>query len=595
MYENPFMKKLFAFLLIVIIATVSFNCQKEISGSLPRGSENANPVTASLQGTVLDENGLPATGVSVKAGSKIAITDAKGYFRIANAPLDKYASMVTAEKTGYFKAIRTFNATSGTNQVMIKMIKKISAGTIQATAGGEVSLSNGAKVSLPANGVMNAQTNTAYTGNVTVFAYYIDPTVADLERIIPGSLLATDKDNKKVILTSYGMMAVELASASGEKLQVAPGKTATLTTPIPASIAASAPPTISLWYVDEQTGLWKEEGQATKNGAAYTGEVKHFSYWNCDAGGPTVNFSATIKDWKGTPLTSTYVRVRPAAGYGASAHGYTDTLGQVSGPIPANASLILEVFGSNCYNAIYSQNIGPYSSNINLGTIVIPASNPGLVTIEGKLLNCTGAPVTNGYAQILYANIVRYCPVNSTGDFSTVFATCGNVPSDFEIYGIDKTTQQQSSVISYPVSLPLVNTGAITACGVSTVEYINYTIDGTNYTISSSNGDPLMAYSYNSNLPVLPVNMWMNGVKLPDQISFTLNGNTSPGSYPVKHLSTQTYQRIAPVLPMNAGLTNYPALVGDYYEGSFSGQFRDSANLAPLHTINCSFRLKRVY
>jgi hypothetical protein len=285
MPEIIIMKRLFYPVLLICISVLTFNCQKEVSsggGNPVAPTSAASPITASLQGTVFDETGQPASGVSIKVGSKSTTTNAKGYFRINNASLDKYASLVTAEKAGYFKALRTFNATSGTNLVMIKLIKRISAGNINAAAGGDVSLTNGAKISLPANAVVNAQTNAAYSGPVTVYAAYIDPTSIDIGKEVPGSFSAVDANNRSVVLTSYGMMAVELVSSSGEKLQIAAGKSSTLTTPIPASAVATAPATISLWYLDEQTGLWKEEGQATKNGSVYVGNVKHFTYWNCD-------------------------------------------------------------------------------------------------------------------------------------------------------------------------------------------------------------------------------------------------------------------------------------------------------------------------
>jgi hypothetical protein len=175
-----------------------------------------SPVTANLQGNVLDENGQPAANVVINVGSEITVTDTKGYFRINNAPLDKNAALVTAEKLGYFKALRSFSATSGTNQVVIKLIKKDLGGTINGTSGGDVSLSNGTKISLPANGIVKASDNSVYTGTVNVYASYIDPTASDILDRVPGSFMANDKDGKRVLLSSFGMMAVELESSAGE-------------------------------------------------------------------------------------------------------------------------------------------------------------------------------------------------------------------------------------------------------------------------------------------------------------------------------------------------------------------------------------------
>ena len=94
---------------------------------------------------------------------------------------------------------------------------------------------------------------------------------------------------------SYGMLAVVLESTGGEKLQIITGNTASLIIPIPSSKVSSAPATISLWYIDEVSGIWKEQGTAKKNGNNYTGDVQHFSYWNADFNLPAISFSAIFK------------------------------------------------------------------------------------------------------------------------------------------------------------------------------------------------------------------------------------------------------------------------------------------------------------
>ena len=109
------------------------------------------------------------------------------------------------------------------------------SGTVSGTNGGEVNLSNGTKISLPANGIVKALDNSSYTGTVNVYAAYIDPSAADILERVPGSFMANDKDGKRVFLKSYGMMAVELQSTAGERLQIKSGNTATITSPITSS------------------------------------------------------------------------------------------------------------------------------------------------------------------------------------------------------------------------------------------------------------------------------------------------------------------------------------------------------------------------
>ena len=267
------MNRLHLVLFILSIPILFINCQKDISlinsGTTIIDNTIKDPITATLQGNILDETGQPASGVKITVGSKTVTTNNSGYFRINDAALDKNASLVNAEKPGYFKAFRTFNATSGVNQVVIKLMKKELAGTVDPNTGGDVNLPNGSKISLPSNGIVTELNGTSYSGNVNVYASYINPKSSDINQTIPGSFMANDKNNKRVSLLSYGMMAVDIESTSGEKLQIAKDNAAKLTIPIPSSLQSSAPATISLWYIDEQTGLWKEEGTATKNGGNY--------------------------------------------------------------------------------------------------------------------------------------------------------------------------------------------------------------------------------------------------------------------------------------------------------------------------------------
>lgn len=152
------MKRIYFALITVLISVLFFNCQKEFSATnFGSGNTENNvlaPITATLQGNIYDENEQPAVGVQITVGTKTSITNDHGYFRIRDAALDKNASLVMAEKPGYFTGYRTFNATSGVNQVVIKLIKKTLTGAVGGASGGDIAFSNGSKISLPANGII---------------------------------------------------------------------------------------------------------------------------------------------------------------------------------------------------------------------------------------------------------------------------------------------------------------------------------------------------------------------------------------------------------------------------------------------------------
>ncbi|HEU4473030.1 MAG TPA: carboxypeptidase-like regulatory domain-containing protein [Flavisolibacter sp.] len=588
------MRALYRSFILVMVAVLGYQCQREISiDNLDPVNNNPNPITANLQGNVVDENGLPVASARVKIGNETIMTNARGYFRLNKAPLDKQASVVTVEKSGYFKAYRSFSATSGTNQVMVKLVPKTLAGTIASSTGGEVSLSNGSKISLPANGVTLASGD-AYSGEVRVFAAYIDPTAEDIAQTVPGSFMADDKDNKRVTLGSYGMLAVELESPSGQKLQVRQGSKATLDAPIPSSLQASAPSTIALWYVDETTGIWKEEGQATKQGNRYVGEVSHFSFWNYDISIPAVTLSLALRNQEGGPLVHAHVRIsRIGPGVVGTAHGITDSLGQVSGFVPSNENLLLEVLNP-CNAAVYSQNLNPLTQNTNLGSITVAANPSFLVTLKGRLVNCAGNAVSNGLAIVEYDNVIRYAQANSTGNFSLSLLRCGTSPSTVQVIGVDEGSSQQGNIATINLTPGITDAGDLAACGVTVSEFITYTLDGTVYNHTSATDSIMKGSSIPDSTLTGQLVTYITASGSSNQFIQLVFKSASPaaGTYAAQLVSFTNYFNNTIVPPFNIVLTSFPQNIAQFYEGSFSGQFRDAQNV--VHTVtNGSFKLRR--
>lgn len=583
------MKQLYAALL-VLVSFGFFQCQRQLgfTGAPDPGAPlvvNADPVKASLQGNVTDENGLPSAGVLVTVGSRTVTTNALGYFRLNDASLDKNSSLVVAEKTGYFRSYRVFPATSGTNQVSIKMIKKEIAGTVSGSAGGTVTLANGSKISLPAGGIVDAAFNTAYSGEVRVYASYIDPTATDIAQRVPGSFVADDKTGGRVILTSYGMMVVEMETAGGAKLQIKKGSAATLTMPIPVSIQGSATPTIPLWYVNETTGIWQEEGLATKQGNQYVGEVKHFSYWNCDIPGKTVPISLTLKTAAGLPIVHAHVQFGAEGVYGATAHGYTDSLGEIRGFVPAGRTLNLRIFDA-CNGLVYTQVIQPVNLPTELGTITVASTTASIVTFEGKITDCNNAPVKNGYAVITFRDGLRYAKTNANGDFSVSFVSCSAAAGTAQVLAVDDASQQQGAVVTVNVTAPATNAGTLKACGTSAAQFFNFTLDGVDYKVDQTSSDSLFAYVDTLNTVTI------YGAQANKLIRVETRNVTGAATYPLTGLEVQNYYRTVLKTPFNIVFTTNAASSGQFFEGTLAGQFTD--NTSPtVHSLNGSFKVRR--
>jgi hypothetical protein len=580
-------------LLAIFSLLLFISCQKEFSIDNPGTGGgtvvNPTPVQGSLTGKVIDNSNSPVPGAVVKAGANTATTDSRGLFRFNNIQLDKYSSLVTVEKAGFFKAYRVFSASANnTNFVKVKLVQKTLIGNIDAAAGGSVTLSDNSKISLPAAGVVLRSTNQPYTGSIKVYAAVIDPTSTDIAQIVPGSFQGNDAGNSRVILKSYGMLAVELEGSGGEQLLIASGKTAKLRFTIPSSLRSSAPATIPLWSVDEATGLWKEEGSATKGADYYEGDVSHFSFWNCDVSSQTVYLEMTIVTADG-PLS--HVMVKLTRPNGASSYGYTDSSGHVGGLVPKNEALTLEVLNT-CNQAVYTQNVGPFTASTNLGTITVTIPPINTLQITGTAVNCSNQPVTNGNVLVYFEGQLYNRPVNN-GNFSLTITRCSNSTGTLEIVAVDNAANQQSAIpFTGSASTGTVNAGTISACGTSTISFISYTLDGNNFGISTAvPGDSITGWSASGTNQIY---LSVNGFRMTqpnENISFYSQAN-AVGTFPLLHLTVNQYDSVTVVTPFNVNITVWGA-PGQFVEGNFTGQIKEIAN-NNIHSVAATFRVRRL-
>lgn len=588
------------FIALTVSVFLGTGCQREIHDDNPNppgGGINDNiMVTAGVRGTVIDENNQPVSGATVTSGANTTTTDRYGVFRFNNISLSKTNGYVKVTKQGYFPGMRTFITTAGrTHNVRIRLLPKTSAGNFSGTTGGTITISGGGKLVLPASAVTDASGN-AYTGTVNVAMTWIDPTSPNLPDIIPGDLRGLTTNNEERGLETYGMLGVEMTSMSGQTLKIASGKTAELSFPIPASMAGAAPATIDLWNFDEATGRWKQEGQATKSGNYYIAQVSHFSFWNCDAPFPVIDLCMTLVNAANNqPLNNAQVRIkRPNGSYG---YGWTDSTGNLCGKVPSNEALVLEVLGSgNCYTVAYSQNIGPFSSNTNLGTIAVTIPPANTLTITGTLVNCSNANVTNGAAVIYTTGSYSYSvPVNN-GTFSFTIVRCSGGTLNFTVLGVDYSTMQQGNPVSGSGSTGTVNLGTIQACGTSSAQYVEFIIEGTPFAYASppdyiSTIDSVGNGTYSNNTSIY-ASRFGGGITI--NSGFTFYNNASPGTYPLTFCFVNTggnnvsQQILTPSPTVN--VTTFGPPVTGFVQGSFAIQMDFSGT--PKNVI-CNFRARR--
>lgn len=440
---------------------------------------NTKITASSISGFITDEQNKPVTGATVKVGSITVNSDKYGFFEVKNVEVPKFAALITVNKSGYFKGIKTLIIQGNTSGfTRIKLLPKTVIGSFLSSAGGTVTASTGLKIVFPANAIVVASSGNTYTGNVTVMAEWMNPAGTDIVDQMPGDLRAIDSLGNGKKLITYGMAAVEMISSTGEILQIAPGKKARMSAPIPASLLATSPTTIPLWYFDEAIGFWREEGSAQKTGNEYSGEVSHFSFWNYDVPENYSIFSATFKFENGLPISLAKIKISEITNPQNFTFGYTDLNGHVSGAIPKNKQLKLEIFSDPQNCIIHTQNIEALESTLDIGVVTI--TNPQILTsiISGTVVNCTNNPVTNGYV-IYTANGSLYRQaLSNTGTFQFTKTTCSSNSVTFSLIGEDLDNLLASTSVDVTVIPGVNNNVNIKACDVIINQYVEYAARG---------------------------------------------------------------------------------------------------------------------
>jgi len=593
----------FLFLLLLLNSFIVFlSCQKEISDPDGGGSGVEIPAPGTpllIEGIITDESGMPLQGVVVKAANLQATTDQSGSFRIADVRFTTNQTFVIATKAGYFNGSRNFIARQGSNNFLkIRMISRDEAGSVNAVAGGTVSVGN-VTVRFPANAFVTA-TGADYTGQVSIKAAYLDPVDPALNQLMPGDLRGARTNGELRGLKTFGMVNVELESSTGQPLKLKPGVNAELNFTIPPALLASSPNTVPLWYFDEASGLWKEEGTVQKNGNNYTGTVNHFTFWNVDDPYQYVLLSMQIMSGtQGIPgLRVELTSITDST----SSFDYTDQNGGVNGYVPINTQLRREVF-NDCDQLISSDLIGPFSSNTNLGILSL-ATLPLSQTINGTVTNCGGTPLASGYVIISTGGHSYYSTVTN-GIYSAVFTNC-NPGGSASIVAVNDSSQQQSNSITVQLVTPVVTAPAIQACGNTLSEFLTLTVDGVTRTWNMAPYDlyAIQDSGVNNGYYDLYVGAYDSvSTGSVDFIFFRPTGipQTLPISLGIESLNV--FDQLAPqsmlgsyyldLIDQPARLTRFGP-VGEVMEGSFSGQFiRNFPPISDTVYVSCSWKIIR--
>jgi len=436
-------------LLLISLVAVFLGCNKETDSLFP---DPLNPNQSTFKSTlfieITDAEGKPLGEVNVRIGHVERKTDYKGFLYLGDTPVGESAYLI-AEKEGYFQASRRFYPTENKSHYVKIIMLSNSRSAFFTSSDGLVATVDDVTINLPKN-VYEYENGGAYEGVVLLAMQAIAADDPDLSFKMPGDLTGVKQDGLTGGLASMGMVAVELRTPTGEKLQLKKDADVEIRMKVPEAMLATAPSKIPMWYFDEESGIWREEGEATLIADMYTATVHHFSFWNCDDWFPIIDWSASFN----YPSRSAAVQVKVCItiiNLNTTVCEYTNEEGVVSGMVAANELMQMDVI-NGCDEVVYSAQIGPYAEATFMGPITI--SSLDLSHISGIALNCAREPVTNGYVVINNSDHAYYQILDpKTGAFSSDIYNCNS--GKVSVIAVDADKLNFSPPEEFPYALSI--------------------------------------------------------------------------------------------------------------------------------------------
>jgi len=463
----------FLFTLLVFSSLIS-SCKKDDDGGSNPFPPSGNTLKTSVLGTIKDTDGLIVSGAIVKLGTYTTTTDVRGNFQFINADVPKDRMVIVASKTGFFDCVRAKRTQSGeANYINLLMEEKPAAVNIAGVAGGVVNIPGGAKITFPANAFVDAAGN-AYTGTVKVFARHISPGDDNFEAIVPGGdLSGINLAGQAQSLYSLGMIEAILTDNTGlTEVKLASGKSAELKFPIDPSQMSSAQSTIPMWHMDETTGVWREEGEATKTGNLFVGNVSHFSTWNCDYSGIRTDIQGKVVDCQNNPMPGIVVTIN------GFMNVTTDNSGAFTAWVPKGYVIdcqVLKIFNSSLPNDSPIQTITAIGGILN---IVPPLTIACLSRISGAIFVCASTTLSPGtvYASWNGGNKLIYTSSGVYSMFVPQNTSINLTAYSMNLNGNNSVQSGNGTDTTYVPSIQLCNTQLFSQTKFTTTDTTGITI-----------------------------------------------------------------------------------------------------------------------
>ncbi|MEO9532439.1 MAG: hypothetical protein ABJG68_08090 [Crocinitomicaceae bacterium] len=587
--------KRYSILFFLLTILIFQSCKKDLVDPYDAGTNESAVINAqAILVQIVDENGVALSDVDVNIGDYFESTDANGVVQFSDIMVPSLNATIVSKKSGYFTGNYVFNS-SENEQISVQMTlsSKVTS-SINGSNGGRVDCEGGAFIEFPADGFLTLD-GSVYDGSVLVSSKFVNTNIN--KNLAPNSFAGMNEKGEDVFVDNHSVLVVELTDESGNELIVNPKNKAELHLPIGTEDLSSAPSKLPLYYFHEGLGKWIEDGSAKKKDDFYVGDVEHFTFWSCPYVYDHYLLSGKF-ECSGTPYAGATVNVYNPWGHKLGSTT-TNVVGGFSGSIPATLTLTLEVEDA-CGGVIYSEEIGPFSSNTNLGTMDLCSGtsvNYGIV--EGTITDCAGSPDTQAYLSVQFDGKIKYLPANTLGAFNQAIIFCSST-SEVTFMGVNSNNNSASTEITIPASTSM-DFGNLQVCDTPD-QYCSYTYNGDQYFLVPNAIVEFYAILEFTDTLQSNVGVWVNaqnnqGGGSISHFSFAkffpsvglhqMPGNSGLGGFVFEN----KFGQVGDNVPIN--LTYVGSSIGDYLEGEITAPYTYDNGWGGTSTIGpAEFRIE---
>lgn len=277
-------------------------------------------------------------------------TGVDGTFKITYAnPIDRFT--VTGEGAGYgeYSVVYT-NSDSNSDSKNefdageIFFLKNHVSQVINYDSGGDVTYEDITLVSIPPGGVVTVDGEIP-VGNINVSVTIIDPSIDP--SLMPGNYQTINSETGGVkYIEPFGVISVSMRDEEGNILNLDDDSKATIRIPLAHDVPnIYAYRRLSLYYFDEISGYWVEEGEAVfeeldYGWSVYTGEVSQLKVWSVGKAYNSLNILGCVEDQFGNPVSDAIIN-SSGVDYIGSSVAMSDSNGQFIIPVKYYSDTLL--------------------------------------------------------------------------------------------------------------------------------------------------------------------------------------------------------------------------------------------------------------